>query len=138
MEKVEQSIVCSKCGHKLPDEWISEATPDQTCDQCGASEFKIHIAVTEEAAIQINAWMKAKNEDKTRPRKKRVRQEVFAGDDLRVSKGDYVEKLRVIDKDNDVYIEKIVDKTTKQVIHSNEEPLSEHFGHGSAKFKKDS
>lgn len=63
---------------------------------------------------------------------------MFAGDDLRVSKGDYVEKLRVIDKDNDVYIEKIVDKTTKQVIHSNEEPLSEHFGHGSAKFKKDS
>ena len=39
---------------------------------------------------------------------------------------------RVIDRDKDQYKETVIDPQTGQVIHQNKEPLSEHFGHGSA------
>jgi hypothetical protein len=42
----------------------------------------------------------------------------------------------VIDRANDYYHEKDVDKDSEEVIHECEEPLSQHFGHGSAKPKK--
>lgn len=137
MAEVKQSISCTKCGHELPAEWISKARVDQVCDNCGATEQKISLEITEYVALQINDSMKAKLKDENYPSKKKVRKEVFAGDDYRASKGDYVDKLRVIDRDNDLYIEKIIDKQTGEVIHHNEEPLSEHYGHGAAKFKKD-
>ena len=48
-----------------------------------------------------------------------------------------MQKERVIDRDKDQYKETVIDPQTGQVIHQNKEPLSEHFGHGSAKFKND-
>jgi len=42
---------------------------------------------------------------------------------------------RLIDRDNDLYIEKITNMETGDVIREVTEPLSEHVGHGSAKSK---
>jgi len=44
-----------------------------------------------------------------------------------------MDKERVIDRDNDVYKEKVVDPKTGETIHHCEEKLSEHYGHGSDK-----
>ncbi len=33
-------------------------------------------------------------------------------------------------------LEKVTDPETREIIHHNEAPLSDHYGHGSAKFKK--
>jgi hypothetical protein len=44
---------------------------------------------------------------------------------------------RVIDRDNDYYLERIVDPETGEVIRECEEKLSEHQGRGSAKPKGD-
>lgn len=137
MTDIEQNIVCAECGHELPSEWISQAHAGQHCEECGSTNQKINLSVTEEVSLQINDWMDAKVKDDSFRSGKKIRKRVFAGDDLRVSKGDYVDKLRVIDKDNDLYIEKITDKETGEVIHHTEEPLSEHFGHGAAKVKKE-
>jgi|TARA_B110001450_G_C17324859_1_gene360958 hypothetical protein len=41
--------------------------------------------------------------------------------------------LEIICKDE--YKEKVTDRETGEVIHHSEEPLSDHFGHGSAKFR---
>ena len=49
--------------------------------------------------------------------------------------GKLVHHQRVIDRDNNLYYEKIVDYETGAVLHEQKEPLSEHFGHGSAKKK---
>jgi len=40
---------------------------------------------------------------------------------------------RTFDKDNDQYKEEIIDKSTGEVLHRCDEPLSKHQGHGSAK-----
>lgn len=44
-------------------------------------------------------------------------------------------KERVIDRRNDYYREEIKDLKNDAFIHCCEEPLSAHYGHGSAKFK---
>ncbi|WP_234729988.1 hypothetical protein [Acidocella facilis] len=63
-------------------------------------------------------------------------QEIFSGDDQRKSKGDWVDKHRLIDRENDRYIETVRDKKTGEIIHHSDEPLTEHWGHGSAKGKQ--
>ena len=57
------------------------------------------------------------------------------GSDERRSKVDYVHKEREIDRDNDRYRERVVDEEGV-VLHDVEEPLSLHFGHGSAKVRR--
>lgn len=42
----------------------------------------------------------------------------------------------IIDKENNLYKKRIIDKKTKKIIYECEEPLSEHQGHGSARYKK--
>ena len=47
--------------------------------------------------------------------------------------GKLVLREQVIDRDNDVYFEKVTEYEDGSVIHHCEERLSEHQGHGSAK-----
>ena len=56
--------------------------------------------------------------------------------ETQVSTGRVVEKSRLIDRENDRYVEHVVDDTNRETIHRSEEPLSEHQGHGSAKKTK--
>jgi hypothetical protein len=46
-----------------------------------------------------------------------------------------VERVYIIDRGNDRYFEKVTDYETGELIHHNEERLSEHIEHGSAKRK---
>ena len=47
----------------------------------------------------------------------------------------FVLREEVIDRDKDVYFEKVTDYEDGRTIHHCEERLSEHKGHGSAKKK---
>lgn len=47
-----------------------------------------------------------------------------------------VKKIRIIDKDKNLYKETVTDPDTNTIIHHCEEPLDQHVGHGSAKSKK--
>ena len=133
METVAQGIFCGDCGEVLPTDWISNAKLQRSCLTCGSKQFKIVMAIEETAKIEVHDQMRAKVKDHTRRSKDKLRQDVIAGDDFRVSEGDYVDKLRVIDRDQKSYKEKIVDKKTGEVIRDVEHPLSDHTGHGSAK-----
>jgi len=42
-------------------------------------------------------------------------------------------KERIIDREKDLYFEKVKDKETGQVVHECDEPLGEHRWHGSAR-----
>jgi hypothetical protein len=59
--------------------------------------------------------------------------EQFSGDDLHRKSGKWMTKQRIIDWTNDRYKELVADPETGQTIHSCDEPLSKHHGHGSAK-----
>ena len=51
--------------------------------------------------------------------------------------GKHVLREQVIDRDNNRYFEKVTDYESGEIIHHNEEPLSEHRGHGTEKVKKE-
>ena len=61
--------------------------------------------------------------------------ETKSGADLHRATGRWMERDLVVDRENDRYIERVVDPETGKVIHVCEEPLSEHQGHGTAKKK---
>jgi len=63
----------------------------------------------------------------------RFRVEEITGQSWSYDKGDWVELYRLIDKDNDRYIKRVVDEDTGEVIYECDEPLSDHQGRGSAK-----
>jgi len=80
--------------------------------------------------------LRGKVKDQTRRSDEKLRQDFFTGADLQHSTGKFVQKDRIIDKDRDHYFERVVDPSTGEVIHHCEEPLSQHWGHGSARPRK--
>jgi hypothetical protein len=94
------------------------------------------MKIIEDVDVSVHDSVKVKAKDPSLPSKQNPRVEVFAGSDLRKSDGRWMNKERVIDKDRDYYKETVSDPETGKVVHHSEEPLSSHFGHGSAKFKK--
>jgi hypothetical protein len=61
--------------------------------------------------------------------------EVFSGGQWSWRLGRIVQKIRIFNRREDAYHERVVDPETGKVIHECSEPLSEHKGHGSAKPK---
>ena len=69
--------------------------------------------------------------------KRRWLKEITSGDDWHWKTGRWSIIHRVIDRLNDWYVERIVDKETGDIIIDKAHPLSEHRGHGSAKKQRD-
>jgi hypothetical protein len=71
-----------------------------------------------------------------RPSMKRPFIEQTVGDDLHRKTGQWMKLHRVIDRLRNWYSEKVTDPASGEVVHSSEEPLSDHRGHGSDKNAK--
>jgi len=99
-------------------------------------ELNIHLDISENIGISIKDRLDGKVIDPSLPPKKRVRKEFIVGADKRISDGEWMDKERVIDRDNDYYKEKVVDPSTGEIIHHCEEKLTDHWGRGSAKKPK--
>ena len=56
-----------------------------------------------------------------------VHVQVF-GDDFTQATGKYNKKVRIIDRRNDRYYERVTNSETGEVMHLRDEKLSEHFG----------
>lgn len=133
--EVSGEIVCTDCGAKLPDEWIGSAERG-SCPECGSTYKTINLDITEHTALQIHDCIEGKIKDSNYNARRNPRYEFFEGNDIRKRDGKWMQKTRIIDKYNDKYVEEVIDPETNEIVHSCEESLSEHFGHGSAKFKK--
>ncbi|MBS0980745.1 hypothetical protein [Acetobacter thailandicus] len=129
----DREVKCSDCGAILDP----AITADAACEKCGSNKQNVKISFQDKLSIKARGRLEGKVKDNTYPRKKKIRKEFIQGFDQRISKGDYVYKERDIDRDNDTYREHITEETG-EVIRSVTEKLSDHYGHGSAKFKKDS
>ena len=64
---------------------------------------------------------------------KKPLKEIINGEELNISENKWVQKTRIIDRENDTYYEEVSDQG--EIIHHCKEKLSEHHGHGSAKNK---
>jgi hypothetical protein len=131
-----RELKCSSCGTVLEGGATAGAVaPPEPCPNCGSTKQTVHLAFNDQVLIKARDRMEMKVKDDSFPSKKKVRKELIHGFDVRVSKGDYVHKEREIDRDNNTYREHITEETG-EVIRSVSESLTDHFGHGSAKFKK--
>jgi len=70
-----------------------------------------------------------------RRRKGKYEYEVLKGNEFN-SAGHMMRKERIIDRQNDRYIENVIDEDTGETVRQIDEPLSQHMGRGSAKSKK--
>ena len=125
----EDTVTCSACG-ELIDETADTNGARAPCPNCGAVTRTAHAHVRE--ALTLRDGIKSKA---FRGGTKKA----FVEDQGVPSYSHKYEKLvfheRVIDRENDRYLERVTDYQTGEVLHFHEEPLSEHRGHGSAKTK---
>jgi len=128
---METKITCMGCGEKLDNSY--NMNPNKPCPKCGSKEQNITLTTSD--SVELHDCIKGKVKDSRYPSKKKIRQKFLQGDDKRKSDGKWMEKERLVDKDNDKYKEVVTDPETGKIVHHCEEPLSEHTGHGSAKKK---
>lgn len=133
--EINEALFCGDCERPLPVEWIRDAIKPP-CPACGSPKKHIKLHIHEKAGPTVHDSLRGRLKSKDYPAKKNPRVDFFSGADVRKADGKWMQKERLIDKDNDRYMEKVVDPETGEVVHHTEEPLSEHFGHGSAKVKK--
>lgn len=124
-------VQCNKCMTKSNLEDYNAGS--LTCYVCGSSDITVNINVSD--SLSLNTREQIKGKVKESGYKKPIK-EFIHGDDFHRTANKWSDKTRIIDRKNDQYYEKVVDKETGEVIHECKEPLSKHWGHGSAK-KKD-
>ena len=120
---------CGDCGMQLAQA-RTEAEAAAACPACGSTRRSIFVSVVEAAVGRDGMSMKAKRAGQKKP----FVESVSIPSNSR-SLGKLVHHERLIDRDNDLYHEKITEYESGNVIHEQKEPLSAHIGHGSAKKK---
>jgi len=121
------SVTCNNCG-KLHDPSAVDLVMAGTrvpCTRCGSEAVKVDVHVTDTITMRDSLDLKAK-----RPGMKRPFIEQRVGHEQRRDSGRWSKIRRVIDRENDRYIEHITDDDGN-VVRDVDVPLSEHRGHGS-------
>ncbi len=120
------SYQCLECNHKL--------TAKKTiCPKCNTKKRKVYLKLRDSITIYNNLRTKTR---KDIGGKTKITEEQKIGDDYHRKTKKWNFLHRIIDRLNDRYYEVIKDRNTGKVIEETEEKLSEHQGHGSAKYKK--
>lgn len=124
-EEATDQVFCKDCGQNLEG-----LTKEIACPACGSKLrlYKKHVHVTSD----VRACVAGK--DFEPGRKRHPFQEFKAGDSLFRKTGIWNKLERLIDRRNNRYHERITDQDGN-LIHECDEPLDEHWGHGSAKHK---
>lgn len=124
-----KEVTCKECGATRGEEFRT-GSGTYACPSCGSTNIHVHVILVEIVSVHDCVGIKARREGERKPFR-----EVFAGGDLRRRDGKWMEKKRVIDREQDLYEERVVDPETGEVVHECSEPLTKRNGHGSAKKK---
>jgi hypothetical protein len=121
---------CASCGSPV-DESLDPPGERKPCTKCGSTARHIAAEIHESVNAPDGLHVKAKRAGEKKP---------FVEDmgipSYSVALNKLVHRERLIDRDNDVYKERVIEYESGQVIHEDQSKLSEHIGHGSAKVKK--
>jgi Zn ribbon nucleic-acid-binding protein len=118
---ISRSVKCSDCGELLENE-------NENCPKCGSDKKTFQIGVRD--GIEIHEQIKGKV--KSQAINKPLREFIY-GDEKYRKQDKWVDKTRIIDRENNEYTEIVKYKETGEIIHECKEPLTDHFNHGSAK-----
>jgi hypothetical protein len=127
-------VQCGECGRPLDEDRNEPDRPP--CPDCGSTRRAYGCDGETQAGFKERLGVKVK--DPVLTGRAKYRSEQISGDELNHSTGKWVKKIRVIDRQNDKYLEWVTDAQTGEALHRCEQPLSEHYGHGSAKTPPDS
>ena len=122
------SVSCV-CGEMIDESSNLTLEQRKPCPKCGSRNRKFFKELSVTAKTHTSVGTKVK--DSTG----KTMLEGFSGDDLYRKSGRWMKKERTLDHKNNLYKETVVDPETGQVVHHNEELLSDHRGHGSDKGK---
>ena len=121
---------CGNCGEILNESFgDGDRVP---CERCGSMSRSVTVSVTQE--IQFREQVNVKATIPSFPGKGHLRIEQLVGDDLHKKSGKWYKKVRIIDRENNLYLETVTDPDTGEVVHHCEKPLIDHYGHGAAKW----
>lgn len=124
----DQHKKCINCNHIFNDMTINR------CPKCSSN--KLEIVINIEDIVDLSDSMKGKVKDPNFSSKRNPRVEFITGTDMWYDENKLVHKEQLIDKTQNLYKKKIIDKETGEVIMDIEEPLTQHQGHGSAKLRR--
>lgn len=130
MTERHEPIKCAECGTLIDDTAADNSDSRVPCSTCGSTKRAYMASIVDTLALHDGIGLKAKRPDQKKPFIEELSMPSYS-----YSRKKYVHRLRVIDRDNDRYFEKITDYETSEIIHNCEEPLSIHQGHGDAKRK---
>lgn len=116
---------CSDCGYEL-----SELTC--ICPKCASKKKTFHLSVHEKVTVREGIGMKVKRLGEKKPYF-----ESLNIPSLFVRMNKIVNRIRIIDRENDRYKEVVSHYDDGEIIHQYDEKLSDHKGHGSAKKAKE-
>ena len=125
-----KTVSCGECKVPLeedPNLQTNERTP---CPNCGSLVRIFHVHIHNTVSIKSKLGMKARRDSGGKPFVEQI-----SGDDLHRKTGNWMKLKRIIDRENDHYHEIVTDPLTGEIVHECEERLSDHKGHGSAKYK---
>ena len=129
MTQGEDRTECAACGQRLAQA-RTEAEAALPCPACGSTGRNIFVSVTEAVVLRDGVGMKAKRVGQKKP----FVESISVPSHSR-KLGKLVHHERLIDRDNNLYHEKVTEYESGTTIHEQKEPLSEHVGHGSDRRK---
>jgi len=115
-----------ECGTSLNGTLRDADESRKLCSFCDSPFARINLAVSD--SLEFHSKLKLTGK---RPGVKRPFIEQIVGDDFHWETSRWMKLKRVFDRLRNWYSERVVDPESGQVVHSCEEPLSEHHGHGS-------
>lgn len=120
-----QASKCKKCEAILSEPKNEPRTPCPVCGEMG----RIHEeTLTDGIAVYDQMLMKGKHDGKGKPFV-----DARVGADYYFKEKEWRHLERVVDRDNNLYVEIIKDMKTGEIIKEVREPLTDHQGHGAAK-----
>jgi len=111
-----QGVFCKNCGTKLEPH-------QRPCPACGCTNVLYEEELSETIIVREGCKVRHKRKG-FRKFIAEVINDWFPSRNPKLSEG--VEKLRIIDKERDMYDEVVKDARTGETIHETHEPLSQH------------
>jgi len=125
-----KTVSCGKCKIPLEEDPHLPSNERILCPNCGSVTRLFHVSIHDTVTMKSKLGMKARHPDGGKPFIEQI-----SGDDLQRKTGKWMKLSRVIDRENDHYHEVVSDPSTGEIVHECKERLSDHKGHGAAKYK---
>jgi len=119
------TVSCANCKTILSESPNVPVESRIPCPSCGSTARLFGVMTA--GSVQIHSELKYKAK---RGGKGKAFIEGVIGDSLYRKIGRWMRLERVIDRQNDAYKEVVTDPKIGEQVHRNEEPLSQHIGHG--------